>query len=91
MAYSEKHTLEEGSGSGRWANGPSNGGFDPGSPFTQALDADVYTPRFPRYTQMMHDQKRLGITGSLQWKPGEDTTWLAQSDNRPAGNQSNRA
>lgn len=73
VAYSEKHTLEEGSGSGRWANGPSNGGFDPGSPFTQALDADVYTPRFPRYTQMMHDQKRLGITGSLQWKPGEDT------------------
>lgn len=72
-AYSEKHTLEEGSGTGRWANGSSNGGFDPSSPFTQALGDDVYTPRFPRYTQMLHDQKRLGITGSLQWKPDEDT------------------
>lgn len=73
VAYSEKNTLEEGSGSGRWANGPSNGGFDPSSPFAEALSKDVYTPRFPRYTQMLHDQKRLGVTGSLQWKPDADT------------------
>ncbi|HWU76667.1 MAG TPA: TonB-dependent receptor [Rhodanobacter sp.] len=73
VAYSEKHTLEEGTGTGRWANGPSNGGFNPSSPFTDALSSDVYTPRFPRYTQMLHDQKRLGITGSLQWKPDENT------------------
>lgn len=73
VAYSEKHTLEEGTGSGRWANGPSNGGFAKSSPFTEALGKDVYTPRFPRYTQMLHDQKRLGVTGSLQWKPSADT------------------
>jgi TonB-dependent receptor len=73
VAYSEKHTLEEGSGTGRWANGPSNGGFNPDSPFTDALSEDVYTPRFPRYTQMLHDQKRLGVTGSLQFKPDADT------------------
>jgi len=73
VAYSEKHTLEEGTGSGRWANGPSNGGFDASSPFADALRDDVYTPRFPRYTQMLHDQKRLGVTGSLQFKPSEDT------------------
>ncbi|KRA33494.1 TonB-dependent receptor [Rhodanobacter sp. Root627] len=73
VAYSEKQTLEEGSGTGRWANGPSNGGFNPDSSFTEALGEDVYTPRFPRYTQMLHDQKRLGVTGSLQWKPSADT------------------
>jgi TonB-dependent receptor len=73
VAYSEKHTLEEGSGTGRWANGPSNGGYNASSPFTDALRSDVYTPRFPRYTQMLHDQKRLGVTGSLQFKPDEDT------------------
>lgn len=73
VAYSEKQTLEEGSGSGRWANGPSNGGFDPASPFAEALAADVYHPRFPRYTQMFHDQKRTGITGALQFKPSDRT------------------
>ncbi|MCW4455368.1 TonB-dependent receptor [Flavobacterium sp. MXW15] len=73
VAYSEKQTLEEGSGSGRWANGPSNGGFDPSSPFTDALAEDVYHPRFPRYTQMFHDQKRTGVTGALQFKPSDRT------------------
>lgn len=73
VTYSRKHTLLEGTGTGRWANGPSNGGYDPASPFTPALSPDVYTPRFPRYTQMMNDQKTLGVTGSLQWRPGDDT------------------
>jgi len=73
VAYSERNALEEGSGSGRWANGPSNGGFDPSSPFTDALSADVYHPRFPRYTLMEHHQERTGITGSLQFKPSDRT------------------
>ncbi|HBK47352.1 MAG TPA: TonB-dependent receptor [Xanthomonadaceae bacterium] len=73
VAYSEKQTLEEGSGSGRWANGPSNGGFAPSSPFADALAADVFHPRFPRYTQMFHDQKRTGVTGALQFKPSDRT------------------
>ncbi len=73
VTYSKKHTLEEGADTGRWANGPSNGGFDPSSPFTQALSPDVYTPRFPRYTQLLYDHKSLGVTGSLQWRPSEST------------------
>jgi TonB-dependent receptor len=73
VAYSEREALEEGTGSGRWANGLSNGGFDPTSPFTDALSADVYHPRFPRYTWMKHEQERTGITGSLQFKPTDST------------------
>ena len=57
----------------RWANGPSNGGFNPASPFQQALSADVFAPRFPRYTLMEHDQKRTGVTAALQFKPTDST------------------
>ncbi|WP_282296610.1 TonB-dependent receptor [Stenotrophomonas sp. PS02289] len=73
VAYSERQALEEGSNTGRWANGPSNGNFSPSSPFTAARSADVYHPRFPRYVQMEHEQKRLGVTGTLQWKPTNAT------------------
>ena len=73
VAYSERQALEEGSNTGRWANGPSNGNFSPTSPFTAARSADVYHPRFPRYVQMEHEQKRLGVTGTLQWKPTDAT------------------
>ncbi|WP_312316373.1 TonB-dependent receptor [Stenotrophomonas sp.] len=73
VAYSERQALEEGSNTGRWANGPSNGNFSASSPFTAARSADVYHPRFPRYVQMEHEQKRLGVTGTLQWKPTNAT------------------
>jgi len=73
VAYSERQALEEGSNTGRWANGPSNGNFNAASPFTAARSANVYHPRFPRYVQMEHEQKRLGVTGTLQWKPSDAT------------------
>ena len=83
FAVSERRTLEEGSGSGRWAGGTSNGRFngcpaDPSttpvtSPFPEACAADVYHPRFPRYTLMEHDQQRIGVTTSLQFKPTDRT------------------
>ncbi len=48
----------------------------PGSPrtsvaaeFTELNRADRWTPRIPRYGRFDLDQKRLGVTGSLQWKP----------------------
>lgn len=73
IAYSERKTRDEGSGTVRWANGPSNGGFHPSSPFQQALSADVFAPRFPRYTLMEHDQKRVGVTAALQFRPSDST------------------
>lgn len=75
VAYSERDTVEEGSGTVRWAGGTTNGGFNAASPFTPALAANVYAPRFPRYTLMEHDQKRLGVTAALQFKPSSDTTF----------------
>ncbi len=75
VAYSERKTVEEGTGTVRWAGGTTNGGFNANSAFKDALRADVYAPRFPRYTLMEHDQKRLGVTGSLQFKPSDRTTF----------------
>ena len=77
LAYSERQTLDEGSGTVRWAGGSTGGGFngcataDPTIPFPEACSA--YAPRFPRYTLMEHDQKRLGITASLQFRPTDRT------------------
>jgi TonB-dependent receptor len=73
VAFSERRTLEEGSGSGRWAGGTSNGNFNAASPFAPARLATTNHPRFPRYTLMEHDQQRLGVTGSLQFKPTDRT------------------
>jgi TonB-dependent receptor len=73
VAYSERNTVDEGTGTVRWAGGTTNGGFNPASPFTPALRPDVYAPRFPRYTFMEHEQDRLGVTGSLQWRPSDST------------------
>jgi iron complex outermembrane recepter protein len=75
LAYSERETLEEGTGTVRWAGGTTNGGFNAASPYKPALAANVYSPRFPRYTLQEHDQKRLGITASLQFKPSAGTSF----------------
>jgi TonB-dependent receptor len=72
-AYSERNVLEEGAGTTRWANGTTNNGYSRTSPFAAANSVSVYSPRIPRYTQMEHEQKRLGVTGSLQWKPSDNT------------------
>ena len=73
VAYTKRRLLEEGHGSGGWLNGTEAGGFNPASPYTAASRADVYTPRFPRYGRLTHDQERLGVTGSLQFKPQDQT------------------
>ncbi len=73
VAYSERRVREEGSNTGRWYSASSNGGFSPSSPFTAGLADGVWHPYFPRYTLLEHDQKRLGVTASLQWKPTDNT------------------
>ena len=73
LAYSERESLDEGTGTVRWQGGDRNGGFNAASPFQAARAPDVYAPRFPRYTLMEHEQKRLGVTASLQFKPSERT------------------
>ncbi|QYF85649.1 TonB-dependent receptor [Brevundimonas sp. PAMC22021] len=73
VAYTKRQLLEEGHGSGGWLNGTEAGGYNPASPFSAARGADVYSPRFPRYGRLTHDQERLGLTGSLQFRPQDRT------------------
>jgi iron complex outermembrane receptor protein len=63
LAYTERGLLEEGHGSGGWLNGTEVGGFSPASPFKPRPAGQVFTPRFPRYGRLTHEQKRLGLTG----------------------------
>ncbi len=41
--------------------------------YTASSDAANFHPRLPRYGRLTHDQDRIGITTSLQWKPQEGT------------------
>lgn len=72
-AYTERRLIEEGTGTVRWDNGSSSGGFNAASTPTGATLAQVnaatsFYPRLPRYGRLTHDQDRLGLTGALQWQ-----------------------
>jgi iron complex outermembrane receptor protein len=41
--------------------------------FTEANAAANFHPRLPRYGRLTHDQERLGMTGSVQFRPLRDT------------------
>ena len=73
VAYSHRQLEEDGSSTVRWDNGPSSGGFNAASPFAAANLPTTFHPRIPRYGALGHDQKRLGMTGSLQWQAAENT------------------
>jgi len=84
-AYSDQKTLELGNNSVRWAQAR----FDSvdGTPcFTTANSGGTYIPstacnevslafhpRIPRYGEIAHDKKRLGVTGSIQFAPTDAT------------------
>ncbi|QBB69413.1 TonB-dependent receptor [Pseudolysobacter antarcticus] len=72
-AYTHRNVTEAGSGSVRWDNGPSSGGFAAASPFKDALLPTTFIPRLPRYNVYTHDQDRVGLTGSYQWQITDST------------------
>ncbi|WP_284615426.1 TonB-dependent receptor [Aquabacterium humicola] len=41
--------------------------------YNEASKAGNFHPRLPRYGRLTHDQDRLGVTGSVQWKPSDET------------------
>jgi len=41
-------------------------------PAACATADSAFHPRFPRYDAYQNDEKRIGITGSLQWRPTDD-------------------
>ena len=73
FAYSHRNIVEEGSGTVRWDNGPSSGGFDKTSPFADANLASTFIPRIPRYQVYTYEKDRLGMTGSYQWQITDKT------------------
>jgi len=80
VAYSKRQTVEEGSQSGGWERN-SNTTADRWQSLPAGLSAEEISrvnnsvhARFPRYVNFEHDQDRLGLTGSLQWKPGDRTS-----------------
>ncbi|UYY60031.1 TonB-dependent receptor [Sphingomonas sp. S2-65] len=87
-AYSERKVREEGHSTVRWNPTGVNGGFNaastlPGYTLAQInrtpanngsnWDDLIYHPRIPRYDTWQYDLKRLGVTGSLQFRPSETT------------------
>ena len=82
VAYAERDILEEGHGTTQWAAAGSNGGFSPLSTLpgvTTAQLADsgantaIFHPRNPSYNSYEQKDKRLGITASVQFRPGDNT------------------
>ena len=70
VAYTKRRLIEEGHSTVRWDNGTSSGGFS-GTPSVE--NANVFHPRIPRYGVLEHEQERLGVTASLQFKPSDRT------------------
>jgi iron complex outermembrane receptor protein len=80
IAYSERDLLEEGFSSVRWADSGATGtAFQSCTAAAAPVCAvgtrdSIYSPRIPRYGRLTHSQERLGVTGSLQWRPWDSTT-----------------
>ncbi|MEY4556044.1 MAG: hypothetical protein RL093_1163 [Pseudomonadota bacterium] len=83
VAYERRHLLEEGANITRWSAGGANGGFNPASTIagytiTQINDPSAATglfhPRIPSYVQYEHESERLGLTGSFQFRPDDQST-----------------
>jgi len=60
--------------------GPAAQGAErlPGTPqniaaYNAASNPNNFHPRLPRYGRLTHDQDRLGLTGSVQWRPQRGT------------------
>lgn len=71
VAYSEKRSLEEGASTVRWAAGGF--GAETTAAYTLAQINAAFHPRIPRYDIYRHDQERLGITASFQFRPQDAT------------------
>jgi len=84
-AYSKLNQLEMGNNSVRWAQArfdsvggtpcwttANTGGSYKPSAACDAV-ATAFHPRIPRYGEVSHDRRRLGLTGSFQWSPTDHT------------------
>ena len=54
--------------------GMTVGGTTPTTTAAAGSANNLWHPRIPRYGRLDYDQKRLGVTGSLQWRPTPNST-----------------
>ena len=79
LAYTERSLLEEGHSTVRWQPGALTCPACDALPTAAERDAAnaavdaAFTPRLPRYGILEHDLERLGVTGSLQFRPSDRT------------------
>lgn len=81
FAYSDRTILEEGFSTVRWQDGTFRSVDGISCADQPAYQGCVetntsslnYHPRIPRYGRLTHEQERLGITGSLQFRPSDAT------------------
>jgi TonB-dependent receptor len=83
VSYEDRRLKEEGANITRWSTGGANGGFNaastiPGYTIAQINSTDpataIFHPRIPAYVSYEIESKRFGASGSLQWKPTDNTT-----------------
>jgi TonB-dependent receptor len=82
VAYNERHAIEEVAGTTQWGLGGANGGFSPASTLPGYTTAQInsndtvtglFHPRNPSSNSYNENEKRLGITGGIQFKPTDHT------------------
>jgi len=75
-AYSRRAVEDVGANAGQWQTGdtvyPGFGSAATGAPDLAMLNAALH-PRIPRLEMFRIEQKRLGLTGSVQWRPSDRT------------------
>jgi len=87
LAYSDRTIREEGFSTVRWDDGNYRSvdgvdcGANPADPGCAAINSSslTYIPRIPRYGRLTHEQKRLGITGALQFRPSDKTEIIVEA------------
>jgi TonB-dependent receptor len=86
-AYSESYKISQASHNLNWDRMTENGGWcDPlnaagvcfgempqGISYEQLRSSSIYHPRIPRLAHFSVENERLGMTTSLQWRPGDAT------------------
>jgi TonB-dependent receptor len=77
VAYSKREIKDVGTSTVRWATGnafaPGFRSVTPTAGVTLAQANAAYHPRFPRFDDYTATSERLGVTGSIQWRPTDRT------------------
>lgn len=72
LSYSERNIEDKGSSTVRWASANDFGSCTAEDCDLSAVN-DAFRPRLPRYDAYTHKMERLGVSGSLQFRPTDAT------------------